>query len=52
MAKRIAFMLVGLGIGGLVGLLVSFVAGGGNWAIAACGIAGAIVPVFLGPPGK
>ncbi|MFB3827482.1 MAG: hypothetical protein ACE15B_11970 [Bryobacteraceae bacterium] len=52
MGKRIAFMVVGAGIGGLVGLLAAFLAGGGNWPIVICTAAGAAAPFFMGRPGK
>ncbi len=52
MTKRIAFMVVAAGIGGLVGLLVAFLLGGGNWPLVVCTMAGAAVPLLMGRPGK
>lgn len=51
MAKRIMVAVIGAGMGSLIGLLIGFV-GGGNIALIACGIAGALIPLaVLGQPG-
>ena len=48
--KRIMVSLVGAGIGSLAGLLISFL-GGGNTALIACAVIGAVLPlVVLGKP--
>lgn len=53
MAKRLMLAIVGAGIGSLVGLLVSFLAGGWNPALVLGAVVGAILPlVLLGPPGR
>lgn len=53
MGKRILVAVVGAGIGSLLGLLVSFVAGGLNSALIVGGVLGAVVPLaVLGPPGR
>jgi hypothetical protein len=52
MAKRIMLVVIGAGIGSFAGLLVS-VFGGGNLALIAGGLLGAVIPlVVLGSPGK
>jgi hypothetical protein len=53
MGKRLMLAVVGAGIGSLLGLLVSFVAGGWNPALVLGAVVGAILPlVFLGSPGR
>jgi hypothetical protein len=51
MAKRLLFAVVGVGLGALIGVLADFL-GAGHGAIPACAAAGAVVPFFLGSPGK
>ena len=51
MLKRVAFAVVGAGIGALVGLLIDFL-GAGHWAIVAGSLAGAAAPALLGEPGR
>jgi hypothetical protein len=52
MGKRVMLAVVGAGIGSLAGLLVSFL-GGGNAALVAGAVIGAIVPLLvMGKPGK
>jgi len=52
MAKRVMVAVVGAGIGGLAGLLISFLGSGWNAALWICAVIGAIVPlIFLGQPG-
>jgi len=51
MAKRLLFMVVCAGLGSLAGLLAAFL-GAGNIAIVAGCALGAVIPLFLGPPGK
>jgi hypothetical protein len=52
MVKRMMVAIIGAGMGGLVGLLADF-AGGGNIALIACAIAGAVLPLaVLGRPGR
>jgi hypothetical protein len=53
MAKRIMFSVVGAGIGSLLGLLVSFLAGEWTPALIIGAVAGAAIPpIFMGPPGR
>jgi hypothetical protein len=50
--KRIMLSVVGAGLGSLIGLLGVFL-GGGNPALIAGALAGAVVPqLLLGPPGR
>ena len=52
MAKRIALVVVGAGIGSLAGLFVSFL-GAGNPALIIGAVVGGVVPLLvLGPPGR
>lgn len=51
MAKRIMIAVVGAGIGSLVGLLVSFLAGNNPWPLILGAAAGVIIPfLVLGAP--
>ncbi len=53
MGKRIMVAVIGAGIGGLAGLLISFLAGGGTLPLFVCAAVGAVIPlVTLGKPGK
>ena len=53
MAKRILLAVVGAGIGSLLGLLVSFLAGDWNPALIIGAVAGAVLPlVVMGRPGR
>jgi len=50
LGKRIMVTVVGAGIGSLAGLLISFL-GGGNAALIACAVVGAVAPLLiLGKP--
>ncbi len=52
MTKRLMMALIGAGMGGLVGLLISFL-GGGNLALYGCALVGAVVFfTALGKPGR
>ena len=51
MAKRIAFAVVGAGLGALIGVFIDFM-GAGHWAIVACSAAGAAAPAVMGRPGR
>jgi len=52
MGKRIMIVVTGAGLGSLAGLLFSFL-GGGNTALIACAVIGAILPLLvLGSPGR
>ncbi|HWQ56852.1 MAG TPA: hypothetical protein VN442_24405 [Bryobacteraceae bacterium] len=52
MSKRLIFAVVGAAMGTLVGLVITAVAGVGQWVVLAAAAAGAASPVVLGPPGK
>jgi hypothetical protein len=53
MAKRAMVAVIGAGIGGLAGLLISFLGSDWNPALWICAVIGAIVPLLvLGRPGR
>ncbi len=51
MGKRLFFVVVAAALGSVIGLLADFL-GAGRGAIVAGAAVGAIVPLFMGPPGK